>query len=36
MLGLGTCPVTSLKAVRARRADVRAALEAGRDPAASR
>lgn len=36
MLGLGTYPATSLKAARARRAELRAALEAGRNPAAER
>ena len=36
MLGLGSYPATSLKAARARRAELRAALEAGRDPAAER
>jgi integrase len=36
MLGLGTYPATSLKTARARRAEVRAALEAGKNPAAER
>jgi integrase len=36
MLSLGTYPATSLKAARARRAELRAALEAGKDPAAER
>src|SRR5207302_11392364 len=36
MLALGTYPATSLKAARAKRAELRAALEAGRDPAAER
>lgn len=36
MLGLGTYPATSLKAARARRAELRAVLEAGKDPAAER
>jgi hypothetical protein len=36
MLGLGSYPATSLKAARARRAEVHAALEAGVDPAAER
>ena len=36
MVGLGTYPATSLKAARARRAELRGALEAGRDPAAER
>jgi integrase len=36
MLGLGTYPATSLKAARARRAEMRAALEAGKNPAAER
>ena len=36
MLSLGSYPATSLKAARARRAEVRAALEAGKNPAAER
>jgi len=36
MLGLGTYPATSLKAARARRAELRTALEAGKNPAAER
>jgi hypothetical protein len=36
MLGLGSYPATSLKAARARRAVLRAALEAGKNPAAER
>ena len=36
MLALGTYPTTSLKAARARRAEMRAALEAGKNPAAER
>ena len=36
MLGLGSYPATSIKAARARRAELHAALEAGRDPAAER
>ena len=36
MLSLGSYPATSLKAARARRAEVRAALEAGKSPAAER
>ncbi|TLY57783.1 MAG: DUF4102 domain-containing protein, partial [Gammaproteobacteria bacterium] len=36
MLGLGTYPATSLKAARARRAELRTGLETGRDPAAER
>jgi len=36
MLSLGSYPATSLKTARARRAEVRAALEAGRNPAAER
>jgi integrase len=36
MLSLGTYPATSLKAARAQRTELRAALEAGRDPAAER
>ena len=36
MLALGTYPATSLKAARAKRAELRAALETGRDPAAER
>src|SRR5437016_13513425 len=36
MLALGTHPATSIKAARARRAELHAALEAGRDPAAER
>jgi integrase len=36
MLGLGTYPATSLKAARARRAEMRAALEAGKNPAVER
>ena len=36
MLGLGTYPATSLKAARARRAEMRSALEAGKNPAAER
>jgi len=36
MLALGTYPATSLKAARARRAELRTALETGRDPAAER
>jgi hypothetical protein len=36
MLGLGTYPATSLKAARDRRTELRAALEAGKDPAAER
>jgi integrase len=36
MLGLGSYPATSLKAARARRTELRAALEAGRDPAVER
>jgi integrase len=36
MLGLGTYPATSLKAARARRAAMRAALEAGKNPAVER
>ena len=36
MLGLGTYPATSLKAARARRAEMHAALEAGKNPAAER
>jgi Arm DNA-binding domain len=36
MLGLGTYPATSLKAARARRAAMHAALEAGKNPAAER
>jgi len=36
MLSLGTYPATSLKAARAKRNDLRSALEAGKDPAAER
>ena len=36
MLSLGTYPATSLKAARAKRTELRAALEAGKDPAAER
>src|SRR2546421_13020568 len=36
MLALGTYPATSLKAARAKRAELRTALETGRDPAAER
>lgn len=36
MLGLGTYPATSLKAARAKRAEMRTALEAGKNPAAER
>src|SRR5256886_15471426 len=36
MLGLGTYPATSLKAARDRRTELRAALEAGKKPAAQR
>ena len=36
MLALGTYPTTSLKAARGRRAEMRAALEAGKNPAAER
>ena len=36
MVGLGTYPATSLKAARAKRAEVRTALEAGKNPAADR
>ncbi len=36
MLALGTYPATSLKAARAKRAELRTALESGRDPAAER
>src|SRR2546430_2388721 len=36
MLGLGTYPATSLKAARDRRTELRAALEAGKNPAAER
>ena len=36
MLSLGSYPATSLKAARTRRAEVRAALEAGKNPAAER
>jgi integrase len=36
MVGLGTYPATSLKAARAKRAEVRTALEAGKNPAAER
>jgi len=36
MLGLGTYPATSLKAARARRSELRAALEAGKNPSAER
>ena len=36
MLALGTYPATSLKAARARRAEMRVALESGRNPAAER
>jgi integrase len=36
MLALGTYPATSLKTARRRRAEVRAALEAGKNPAAER
>ena len=36
MLSLGTYPATSLKAARAKRIELRAALEAGKDPAAER
>lgn len=36
MLGLGTHPATSLKAARAKRAEMRSALEAGKNPAAER
>jgi hypothetical protein len=36
MLSLGSYPATSLKAARARRTEMRAALEAGRNPAAER
>ncbi len=36
MLGLGTYPATSLKAERDRRTELRAALEAGKNPAAER
>jgi len=36
MLGLGTYPTTSLKVARARRAEMRASLEAGKNPAVER
>ena len=36
MLSLGTYPATSLKAARAKRTELRAVLEAGKDPAAER
>src|SRR5580698_8044002 len=36
MVSLGTYPATSLKAARGRRTQMRAALEAGQDPAAER
>ena len=36
MLSLGTYPATSLKAARAKRAEMRAALEAGDNSAAAR
>jgi len=36
MLSLGTYPATSLKAARARRAELRSALEAGRNPSLER
>jgi len=36
MLALGTYPATSLKAARTRRAEMRVALESGRNPAAER
>jgi integrase len=36
MLSLGTYPATSLKAARAKRTELRAAVEAGKDPAAER
>jgi len=36
MVALGTYPATSLKAARARRAELRGALESGRDPTAER
>jgi len=36
MLSLGTYPATSLNAARAKRTELRAALEAGKDPAAER
>ena len=36
MLGLGTYPATSLKTARAKRGELRAALEAGKNPAAER
>lgn len=36
MLSLGTYPATSLKAARAKRTELRAMLEAGKDPAAER
>lgn len=36
MVSLGTYPATSLKAARAKRGNLRSALEAGRDPAAER
>lgn len=36
MLSLGTYPATSLKAARAKRTEMRAAIEAGKDPATER
>jgi hypothetical protein len=36
MLGFGTYPTTSLKVARAKRAEMRETLEAGRNPAAER